>query len=96
MNRLLTVLLAVLLLPFGAVKAQGLDIGLVTGNEAALPIAVVPMPYVGTQAAPDTDIAAVIAADLNRSGQFRTLQEQNIVERPIRGSEIQFATWRVL
>ncbi|HEX5755560.1 MAG TPA: Tol-Pal system beta propeller repeat protein TolB [Arenimonas sp.] len=96
MNRMLTVLLAVLLLPFGAAKAQGLDIGLVTGNEAALPIAVVPMPYVGTQAAPDTDIAAVIAADLNRSGQFRTLQEQNIVERPIRGSEIQFATWRVL
>lgn len=96
MNRLLTLLLAALLLPFGAAKAQGLDIGLVTGNEAALPIAVVPMPYVGTQAAPDTDVAAVIRADLNRSGQFRSLPEPSIVERPIRGSEIQFATWRVL
>lgn len=96
MRRFLSFLALALLLPAGLVRAQGLDIGLVTGNEAALPIAVVPMPYLGTSVAPDTDIAAVIRADLNRSGQFRALLEQDVIERPIRGSEIKFPTWRVL
>ncbi len=96
MRRFLSFLALALLLPVGLVRAQGLDIGLVTGNEAALPIAVVPMPYLGTSVAPDTDIAAVIRADLNRSGQFRALLEQDVIERPIRGSEIKFPTWRVL
>ena len=96
MRRFLSFLALALLLPAGLVRAQGLDIGLVTGNESALPVAVVPMPYLGTSVAPDTDIAAVIRADLNRSGQFRTLREQDVIEKPIRGSEIKFPTWRVL
>jgi TolB protein len=96
MRRFLCFLALALLLPIGQARAQGLDIGLVTGNESALPIAVVPMPYMGTSVAPDTDIAAVIRADLNRSGQFRALPEQDVIEKPIRGSEIKFPTWRVL
>jgi TolB protein len=86
---------ALLTLPFAS-RAQTLEIDIVGGNAAALPITVVPMPYLGTNVAPDTDVAAVIAADLNRSGQFRTLPDANIIEKPIRGSEIQFPTWRVL
>lgn len=96
MKRLFAVFLAVLM-PLGPAAAQsGLDLGTVQGNDAAIPLAVIPMPYLGTNAAPDTDVAAVIRADLNRSGQFRTLSEQSLVEKPIRGSEIQFPTWRVL
>ncbi|MFN7387426.1 MAG: Tol-Pal system beta propeller repeat protein TolB [Lysobacteraceae bacterium] len=87
--------LALLALPFQS-RAQALEIDIVGGNAAALPITVVPMPYLGTNVAPDTDVAAVIAANLNRSGQFRTLPDANIIEKPIRGSEIQFPTWRVL
>ena len=79
-----------------AALAQGLDIGVVSGNEAALPIAVVPMPYQGTGPAPETDIAGVIRADLNRSGQFRSLAEGSLPERPTRGSEIRFPTWQLL
>lgn len=86
---------ALLTLPFSS-RAQTLEIDIVGGNAAALPITIVPMPYLGTNAAPDTDVAAVIAANLNRSGQFRTLPEANIIEKPIRGAEIQFPTWRVL
>ena len=52
MRRFLSFLALALLLPAGLVRAQGLDIGLVTGNESALPIAVVPMPYLGTSVAP--------------------------------------------
>jgi TolB protein len=33
---------------------------------------------------------------LNRSGQLRALAEQDVIERPQRGSEIKFPTWRVL
>jgi len=94
MRRLLALLL--LLLPISLVQAQGLDIGLVSGNEGSLPIAVVPMPYQGAGQAPDTDVAAVIRNDLNRSGQFKTLPVESIVEKPTRGSEVRFPTWRVL
>ncbi len=75
--------------------AQALEIDIVGGTPTALPITIVPMPYLGTAAKPDTDVAQVIAADLNRSGQFRTLADKDIVESPIRGSEINFATWRL-
>src|SRR4249919_1258933 len=96
--RTMKVLLALLLLivPLAGVQAQGLDIGLVSGNEGSLPIVVVPMPYQGSGGAPDTDVAAVIRNDLNRSGQFKSLGVESIGEKPTRGSEIRFPTWRVL
>lgn len=94
-------LLALLLLPLfllgpRAARAQGLEIDIIDGNASALPIAVVPMDYLGASAAPDTDIAAVIRADLNRSGAFRTLPDRDIIEKPARGSDVDFATWRLL
>jgi TolB protein len=79
-----------------AARAQTLEIDIVDGHSAALPIAVVGMDYLGVGVAPDTDIAAVIRADLNRSGSFRTLTEQDLVEKPARLSEVNFATWRLL
>jgi TolB protein len=85
-----------LLLPASMVQAQGLDIGLVSGNEASLPIVVVPMPYQGHNAAPDTDVADVIRKDLNRSGQFKAMAVEKMgASLPSRGSEIDFAAWRV-
>lgn len=89
-------LLLVLFLPMGLARGQALEIDIVGGSAAALPIAIVPFEYLGTSAAPDTDVAAVVRADLNRSGQFRALPEQDIVEKPLRGPEINFATWRLL
>ena len=85
------------LLPFAvAAQQQGLELDIVGGNAAALPIAVVPMPYQGGGSAPQTDVAAVVAADLNRSGQFRSLPDSDLVERPTRGSEVNYPTWRAL
>jgi len=97
-RRFLSLLTFVLALgaPLAPAFAQGLDIGTVVGNEAALPIAVVPMPYQGAGPAPDTDVAGVIRSDLNRSGQFRTLPEASIIERPTRGAEVRYPTWRLL
>ena len=88
--------LLTLLLPFAVSAQQGLELDIVGGNAAALPIAVVPMPYQGSAAAPETDVATIVAADLNRSGQFRSLADGSIVERPSRGSEVNYPTWRAL
>ncbi|MGH8073144.1 MAG: Tol-Pal system beta propeller repeat protein TolB [Lysobacter sp.] len=99
MKRLAPWLAALLaaLLPFAvSAQQQGLELDIVGGNAAALPIAVVPMPYQGGGSAPETDVASVIAADLNRSGQFRSLPETDLVERPTRGGEVNYPTWRAL
>jgi len=89
--------LTALLLPIVAMAQQkGLEIDIVGGNASALPITVVPMPYQGSAGAPATDVAAVVRADLERSGQFRALPEAQIVERPTRGAEVQYPTWRAL
>ncbi|CAA9324813.1 MAG: Tol-Pal system beta propeller repeat protein TolB [uncultured Lysobacter sp.] len=89
-------LLAVLLPLSAFAQQQGLEIDIVGGNAAALPIAVVPMPYQGGGAAPQTDVAAVVTADLNRSGQFRGLPVADMPERPTRGSDVRYPTWRAL
>lgn len=82
-----------LLLPLAALaQEQGLEIDIIGGNASATPIAVVP--FAGS--AGETDVAAVIRADLDRSGQFRSLPERDIVERPTRGSEVNYPTWRTL
>lgn len=91
------VALTALLLPIAALAQQkGLEIDIVGGNASATPIAVVPMPYQGSAGAPQTDVASVVRADLERSGQFRNLPEAQIVERPTRGGEVQYPTWRAL
>jgi TolB protein len=89
--------LALLLLPFSAsAQQQGLEIDIVGGNASALPIAIVPMPYQGSAAAPQTDVGSVVRSDLERSGAFRALPEASMVERPTRGGEVQYPTWRAL
>jgi len=77
-------------------QSRGLDIDIIGGKVSALPITIVPMPYQGTAQAPSTDVAVVVQADLERSGQFRTLPEAQIVQRPSRGNEVQFPIWRAL
>jgi len=76
--------------------AQGLDIEIVGGTPSALPIAIVPFANESNAMPPDTDIAQVISADLNRSGQFRSLPRQDVIENPSVGSDIRFDTWRML
>jgi TolB protein len=88
--------IVVLALLSGGVRGQGLEINIVEGHAAALPIAIVDFEYSGSAASPDTDVAAVVRADLNRSGAFRTLPVGDLVERPQRLADVNFATWRLL
>lgn len=79
-----------------AAFAQGLDIDIVNGTASALPIAVVPFGFDGTSVPPTTNPGEIIRADLSRSGQFRSLPKNDIVEFPTRQAEVKFATWRLL
>jgi len=94
MKTILGLLLA-LTLSIGA-HAQQLEVDLQGGIAAALPIAVLEMPWQGAGEPPETDLSAVIRGDLNRSGRFRTLAEDDAIEHPTRGFEVNFDTWRVL
>ncbi|QIL21383.1 Tol-Pal system beta propeller repeat protein TolB [Thermomonas sp. HDW16] len=80
-------------LPLGAfAQSKGLEIDIVGGNAAALPIAVVPFGGDCGQ----TDVGGVVRVDLGRSGQFRALDVSALPERPTQGSDVAYPTWRML
>jgi TolB protein len=91
---------AVILLAVGtwlcfSVSAQSLNVDIVGGVKTATPIVVVPFAQTGGSPLA-TDVADVMRNDFNRSGKFRSLAKSDIVETPSQGSEIKFATWRLL
>ena len=88
------VLLLITALVAAPAFGQALNVQIVGGIKSATPIAVVPF---AQQGAPlPTDVADVIRNDLNRCGKFRSLAVSEIVEQPSQGSDIKFATWRLL
>ena len=72
-----------------------LTIEITEGVEGALPIAVVPFGWGSTQPMPE-DIAAIVAADLRRSGRFAPLADSDLVARPTQDSQVVFRDWRLL
>ncbi len=72
-----------------------LVIEITEGLEDALPIAIVPFKWTGEGAAP-ADIAAIVSADLTRSGQFRSLAPSDMLARPSSPREVKFNNWRML
>ena len=89
------ILLTVAALLAGPVAAQSLNVEIVGGVKTATPIAVVPFAQQGGTP-PSTDVADVMRNDFNRSGKFRSLAKSDVVEFPAQGSDIKFATWRLL
>lgn len=71
-----------------------LRIEITQGVDTALPIAVVPFAWQGTGAAPPLDAAAIVAADLARSGRFAPLDRKDMLQKPTTGAEVQFDDWR--
>ncbi len=66
-------------------SAVALEITIAKGNEAALPIAVVPFPGSG-----------IVANDLKLSGEFAPLSPGEMLSRPRHFDEINFTDWRLL
>lgn len=80
----------------GANAHAVLTIEITQGVQGALPIAVVPFGWEGAGAAPPENVAAVIAADLHRSGRFSPLPDRDMLSRPQEASQINFRDWRIL
>ncbi|MBC7983408.1 MAG: Tol-Pal system beta propeller repeat protein TolB [Candidatus Obscuribacterales bacterium] len=88
--------LAGVALTLASLGAQAqLVIEITRGQANAVPIAIVPLGWQGTAAAP-YDIAEVVAADLARSGRFAPLERRDMIERPTVGAEIRFQDWKYL
>jgi TolB protein len=60
------------------------------------PIAVVPFAWEGNTPEMPTDVAGVIAADLERSGRFRTIPEEDMLQKPTSGASMDFDDWAIL
>lgn len=84
-----------LILAAGPVHAL-LDIEITSGVEGEMPMAIVPFKWNGTGPAPTTNVAAIIKADLYRTGLFKFTKEKDFVERPHHGGEVNFRNWQVL
>lgn len=83
----------VLLVAAGDARAA-LTIEITQGMEGALPIAVVPFGPGG--ASPPVDVAAVIAADLRRSGRFAPVAREDLIARPYEAGQVNFRDWRLV
>ena len=84
-----------LLLCFVANPARAIiEIEITQGGENAIPIAIVPFGWTGQGEAP-LDIAAIVDADLQRSGNFSPLNREDLVAMPVSGDIPRFANWRL-
>ncbi|WP_296697390.1 Tol-Pal system beta propeller repeat protein TolB [Thiocapsa sp. UBA6158] len=83
-------------LGFGAGPVQArLNIEVTGGVEAAQPIAVVPF-GVSDGLIPPVDIAAVISADLARTGRFRAMPTRDMLDMPARHEDVDLRDWTLL
>ena len=80
---------------FAGVANAQLVIEITKGQEDAIPIAVVPLGWESTAAAP-FDVAEIVAADLKRSGRLAPLDRKDMIDRPTSGDQIRFQDWRYL
>ena len=62
------------------------------GKQSAIPVAVVPFSWQGSQPLPE-DISGIITNDLASSGYFRTLPESNMISQPNNLSEVVYGDW---
>ncbi|MBI2383549.1 MAG: Tol-Pal system beta propeller repeat protein TolB [Gammaproteobacteria bacterium] len=73
--------------------AADLQITVTGGDASALPIAVVPF-----ETPPDVqeDLAAIIEADLARTGLFRALPRRDMLEKPSEPAKVDYRSWRAV
>lgn len=60
------------------------------------PIAVVPFGWEGTSGTVPLDVAQVISADLTRSGRFAPIAEDDMLQKPTSGTDVDFDDWSIL
>lgn len=72
-----------------------LTIEITQGSEGAQPIAVIPFEWIGKGARPSS-LKNIIVSDLQRSGQFSSLPDKDLISQPHDGKNVNYQTWRAL
>jgi len=93
MMKKIKIWLLIPLMLLAATAEARLTIEISEGLEGAMPIAVVPFGAAGGNTN-RSDVAAIVAADLARSGRFAPLPAERLPGRPSNGKGIDFAPWR--
>lgn len=75
------------------IKAE-IDIVITSGIDNARPVAVLPFSWKGTAAQPSQDVAAVIGADLRRSGRFNPMARHLLVQNVYQYADVNLELWR--
>jgi TolB protein len=88
---------AVIVIVFAAnnAVAQKLRID-VQGVAQPTPVAIVPFGWAGNSPAMPLDIAEVIKGDLRRSGRFAPIPENDMLQKPTDGADVDFGDWSIL
>ncbi len=78
-----------------AVVAQ-VNLTVVNGELQRTPVAVVPFGWEGQAPNSPLDISEVISSDLFRSGRFAPQAEEDMLQKPTTGAELDFDDWTIL
>ena len=94
-TRAFTISFITLLTLFSTKADAILEVRSTQGVEGALPIAIVPFVWEGRgNRPPPAAIEEIVAADLTRSGQFRSIAQSEFPQRPASSDDIDFKAWR--
>lgn len=73
-----------------------IEIEITQGGESAIPIAIVPFGWSSSgSGSPPEDVAAIVSADLQRSGNFSPLNREDLIANPISGDIPRYGSWRL-
>jgi TolB protein len=86
----------VLSVSFAGVANAQLEIEITDFVGKRTPVAIVPFGWEGDSPAAPFDIDSVIAADLNRSGRFRPIPENDMLQKPVASIDVDFDDWSIL
>jgi len=78
---------------FSSSALGDITVEITKGGVARTPVAVVPFGWSGRTSDMPLDVAEVIAADLQRSGRFAPIPEENMLQKPTTGAELDFDDW---
>lgn len=94
-SRKVCIALSLLLVVASTTSAQ-VVIDIIDGEVKRTPIAVVPFGWEGAAARVPLDVAKVVSADLYRSGRFDPKSEDDMLQKPTAGEDVDFDDWTIL
>jgi TolB protein len=74
------------------INAEEIEFRIIGNNTSAIPIAI--LPFVNNTQT--TNLSKVVSNDLMLSGQFRTLEKEQLIEQPKHANQIKYSTWKLL